>query len=101
MVKRPRILWIGVVEDEGWAALVALAGAVEAAVAPLGYPTEARPFHPHVTLARVDVGAQHAAPLPKGGGKRLATVEVGQVALMKSEPERGGSVYTAIKTVPL
>ncbi len=102
--RRPRVLWIGVAEDQGRAALVALAGQIEAAVAPLGYQPGERPFHPHLTLARVD--QPRALPrlaefLERGGGERLATVEVGQVALMKSEPNRGGSVYTAIETVPL
>lgn len=47
---RPRVLWAGVTGGE---ALRDLAARVESALAPLGFRPEARPFHPHVTLARV------------------------------------------------
>lgn len=45
-----RVIWTGVADPHG--RLVALRDAVEARVAPLGFPTEARPFSPHLTLAR-------------------------------------------------
>lgn len=99
--RRPRVLWIGVADDEGRAGLIALAGGIEAAVAPLGYPAEARPFHPHLTLARIDAGVIHELPLPGQREKRLATIEVNQVALMKSERKAGVSVYTSVAIVGL
>ncbi len=45
------VIWLGLGGDV--AALGELAGRVEAQVAPLGYPTETRPFFAHLTLARV------------------------------------------------
>lgn len=45
------VIWLGL--EGGVAALAELAQRVEAQVAPLGYPTEKRPFFPHLTLARV------------------------------------------------
>src|SRR5947208_2449976 len=46
---RPQVLWAGVTPDPG---LELLQHGVEQAFAPLGFPTEARAFRPHVTLGR-------------------------------------------------
>jgi len=48
---RPQTVWIGV--EEGREALAALAAAVEAACEAHGFAREARPFHAHLTLGRV------------------------------------------------
>ena len=50
---RPRILGLGFAPSADLQALEALAAAVEAAVRRSGAPPEDRPFHPHVTLARL------------------------------------------------
>ena len=49
--KKPRIVFLGV--SEGGPPMTQLAAAVEAHLAPLGFPTEPRAFTPHLTLARV------------------------------------------------
>ena len=46
-----RIVWAGIAV--GGESVAALATAIDAAVAPLGFPAEARPFHAHVTIGRV------------------------------------------------
>jgi 2'-5' RNA ligase len=46
----PRVIW-SAIEDP--APLAALAGEVEAALAPLGFAPETRPFRAHATVARV------------------------------------------------
>jgi 2'-5' RNA ligase len=48
---RPRVIWAGI--PEGVGALKVLAAALEAALEPLGFPPEGRPFRGHVTLGRV------------------------------------------------
>lgn len=55
--RRPSVWWIGVAPS---ASLHALRDDVEAAISPLGYPTESRPFSPHLTLGRT---ARDAAPV--------------------------------------
>jgi 2'-5' RNA ligase len=47
-----RVLWAGL-EGPGVPGLVALAGALQAALVPLGFAAEERPYSPHVTLGRV------------------------------------------------
>lgn len=51
-LRLPRVLWVGV--GQGRQRLVSLAEAVERESQALGFKSEERAFHPHVTLARID-----------------------------------------------
>jgi 2'-5' RNA ligase len=105
-IRKPRVVWAGV-EEEGARKLIALAAAVEAALNPLGFPKEARPFSPHLTLGRVRretpppdaarVGQAVAAqPMARWG-----TQAVSAIHLMKSDLQPGGSIYTTLHTANL
>lgn len=48
---RPRVVWLGCAEPV--APMIALADGIGRALEPVGFPREARPFHPHLTLARL------------------------------------------------
>lgn len=50
-LRRPQTIWAGVGGDT--AGLVRLQQSVAAALEPLGFPPETRPFHAHLTLGRV------------------------------------------------
>jgi 2'-5' RNA ligase len=50
-----RTLWLGI--ENGGRALGELSAAVTAAVVPLGWPADARPFSPHLTVARTDASS--------------------------------------------
>jgi 2'-5' RNA ligase len=50
-----RTLWLGI--TEGGDRLGELAAAVTAALVPLGWPAEQRPFSPHLTVARTDASS--------------------------------------------
>jgi len=52
---RPRVVWAGM--QRGAQETTALAGAVQAALTPLGIAADERPFRPHLTLARVKAPA--------------------------------------------
>jgi 2'-5' RNA ligase len=97
---RPRVLWAGVGEGAGEA--TALAGRVDAALAPLGFPRETRPFSAHVTLGRVrtpraDRGLAEA--LDRGSVFGRQPVE--RVSLMRSELSPRGARYTELAGCPL
>jgi 2'-5' RNA ligase len=103
-VRAPRVIWVGLT-GEG-PRLQALAAGVEATVAPLGFPTEARPFAPHLTLARVkergrDVGRALAGSRLLEQPHRVGVLPVTAIALMRSELKPSGSVYTELCHVPL
>jgi 2'-5' RNA ligase len=97
--RQPRVLWIGVEGDIG--GLTELQAAIEAAIAPLGFPTESRPFSPHLTLGRVrdDAGADVRQRLGVAvQSLRPATVlfTAEGVSLMRSELRPSGAVYTQL-----
>ena len=104
-LRKPRVVWAGV----GGATdnLFALRDSVEQTVAPLGYPTESRPFSAHITLARARQGTTLTALSAIGTeiGKleidTEATWRVEGISLMKSELKRSGAVYTRVFYVPL
>lgn len=96
----PRVLWLGFDGDTG--ALGALQQAVAGALAALGFPPEARPFFPHLTLARArgargdrDLAAARDALADFDGG----AVEVTGITLMQSELGRDGARHTPLARV--
>ena len=100
----PRVVWIDVAGDIG--ALTGLQANVEREIAPLGYPSESRPFSPHLTLARVppERAREVAAPLEDAIARATApsaTMKAEEVSLMKSDLKRGGAVYTQLFAAPL
>lgn len=98
--RRPRVIWVGLEEPTG--TLRRLRDAVEAHVAPLGYPTEKRTFSPHLTVGRVqrhaslsevrDIGQKVAASTTGLVGE----MEVASVCYIKSDLKPSGAVYTTL-----
>ncbi len=106
----PRVLWVGLTEGGSEPnqapALVQLASSIDQALATLGYPREARPFTPHLTLARIkegprEVGQALARSGVLSGRTMVGRLEVRRVALMKSELKPSGAVYTRLWEVSL
>jgi 2'-5' RNA ligase len=101
----PRVLWLGPSEDweKGAEAkrIAEIHGAIEQACEGLSFLREAKPFSPHLTLARIKAGErQVGAALAKGGVLErplsMGSLAVESVALMKSELKQTGSVYTKL-----
>ena len=92
--RRPRLVWAGVAPDP---ALELLQHRVEQVFAPLGFPTEARAFRPHVTLGRA--GREARQRDFTGLEDALATLAFAETAvvrdldLMQSTLQSGGAVY--------
>jgi 2'-5' RNA ligase len=91
---RPRVIWAGVEADPS---LELLQHRVEQEFAPLGFPSEGRPFRPHLTLGRA---AREARPRDFAGlAAALDRLQYGgsvlaeSVDLMQSVAQAGGSVY--------
>jgi 2'-5' RNA ligase len=99
-VRRARVLWLGTLE--GGEAAGSLAGAVASTLAPLGYESEARRFHPHLTLARLRAPGEVMAAVSALGDSPVGEpFTVGEVVLYESRLSAGGSTYTALERVPL
>ncbi|HEX8774228.1 MAG TPA: RNA 2',3'-cyclic phosphodiesterase [Pyrinomonadaceae bacterium] len=96
-----RVLWLGVADDSG--ALARLHRRLEEECEGMGFAREARPFHPHITLARLrrPAGAQRLAALHREKGFASSEVAVAHLVLMRSELGPGGSRYTVLSSHPL
>jgi RNA 2',3'-cyclic 3'-phosphodiesterase len=106
----PRVLWLGPSEDweKGPEArrIAEIHGAIEQACEGLSFLREAKPFSPHLTLARIKAGErQVGVALAKGGVLErpfsLGFLAVESVALMQSELKQTGSVFTRLWEVRL
>src|SRR5437764_911276 len=92
--RRPRVVWVGIAPEPG---LEFVDHRVEQEFAPLGFPTEARAFRPHVTLGRAARDARPAALT--GLEEALGRLEFAETALvsaldlMQSTLQSGGPVY--------
>ena len=95
---RPRVLWVGI--DDG-PELYALQHDIERRLEPAGFTPEARPFHPHVTVARTERGARTAdaaATASAAAGVPFdADVRIEAVELMESRLQRSGARYTTVR----
>jgi 2'-5' RNA ligase len=103
--RQPRVVWVGLHEPTG--VLADLQGAIESQVAPLGFPTEKRPFRPHLTLGRVQRRASKSEV--REIGEAVAASAIGEidemrvtvVTYIKSDLRPSGAVYTTLTEATL
>ena len=99
---RPRVLWVGL--DDPDQALGSLKARLTAALIPLGFSQEDRPFHPHLTLARAQNVGRSSQLLPilqAYQNRHFGEFTVTQLHLFQSELQRGGALYTILRSVIL
>lgn len=103
--QRPRVVWVGLKGD--LRALHKVRDAVETYITPLGFPTEDRPFRPHLTLGRVRQDARQQDVRRLGGiiadadFPDEAQWSPTQITLFRSELTPQGALYTALHHVTL
>ena len=96
--RRPRVFWAGV---EAGPQLAAFVAAIEMKLEPLGIPSEKRPFHPHLTLARFETpqGTQAlAAAVEALGAPEFGSENFREFHLYQSVLKRSGAEYTRLIT---
>jgi 2'-5' RNA ligase len=98
--QRPQVVWVGMGGEVD--KLVALQRDIEAALSPLGFAPESRPFRGHLTLGRL---RERALPRDKQSfGTWVQSVrfesklsfEVKALSLMKSQLTPSGAIYTQL-----
>jgi 2'-5' RNA ligase len=103
--RRVRVVWVGLTGETE--RLGQLQKRIDDVLTPLGFKAEARPFTPHLTLARVH---EQATPDERQAlGRRVGetasesggTFNVKAVHLMRSQLTRSGAIYTRISSVAL
>ncbi len=101
---QPQVIWLGV---KGSKPMVALHAQLETALARVGIEKEDRPFHPHLTLARVRQRTDRATAhqigetLTQFKVGSLGAFQVDQIQLIESQLTPQGPVYTTRSTAPL
>jgi RNA 2',3'-cyclic 3'-phosphodiesterase len=103
-LRAPRVLWMGLSGQTD--RLIRLAGSIDTALMPLGFPVEPKPYTPHLTLARVKeqsrtIGNALADSSMMRDVTSRGTLSVQVVALMKSELRPSGSMYSRLGAVAL
>jgi 2'-5' RNA ligase len=93
---QPRVLWIGIEDSSGHLAL--LHQTLDAGCAKAGFACEQRPFHPHLTIARLRQprGSRHLAELHKELGFEPETVFVSDLTVIRSELHSEGARHTIV-----
>jgi RNA 2',3'-cyclic 3'-phosphodiesterase len=93
-----RVLWIGIPDQRG--VLLRLQSQLEAECEKSGFVREDRPFHPHLTVARLrgPGGARALAQAHSELDFEPSEMEVSELTLFSSELSSKGSRYTVIST---
>jgi RNA 2',3'-cyclic 3'-phosphodiesterase len=93
---QPRVLWVGI--DDPTNDLNTLSRFLEDECAKAGFAREPRPYHPHLTVARLRQphGARRLAELHREIGFDPVPVNVREVCLIRSELRSERSRYTVI-----
>lgn len=100
-LEKPEIVWLGVGEPVG--RLLSLQKAILGEVRTLGFRTEARPFEPHATLARVKRKSPDLGPFLAKAAPGLPTPSkiADHLVLYQSHCLPEGVRYEVLKTYPL
>ena len=104
-MRRPRVLWVGIKGEVD--KLVSWQQRIDNGLVPLGFAKEARPFTPHLTLARLRENCSPGDRLHFGEMFAKAHIEVNynftvsSLNLMKSQLFPTGAVYSRLAEVKL
>lgn len=104
-LKRPRVLWVGIKGEVD--KLVSWQQRLDNGLVPLGFAKEARPFTPHLTLARLRDNCSPVDSLHLGETVANAQVKVNykftvtSLNLMRSQLLPTGAVYSRLAEVKL
>jgi RNA 2',3'-cyclic 3'-phosphodiesterase len=92
---KPSVLWLGVSEP-AQPSVIGLHKSIEDHCAGLGFEHDRRPFHPHLTIARLrsSNGARQLGDLHRQTDFETVSVKVEEVCLIRSELSSEGSRYT-------
>ncbi len=103
-IDRPRTLWMGIEDIDG--AFAAMQRSLDVALSEkLGFQPEKRDFKAHLTLGRAVEQARSDSALSDylaaNADTDYGSMEVDQVIVYSSFPERGKPTYTAMDTIDL
>ena len=95
---RAAVLWVGV--ERGIHRLTRVAEAAEEAVVAAGFGPEDRPFHPHLTIARIRP-PEHVGKLIEAVPPFTVEMRVAEVTLFESHLGGGPATYEPLERIEL
>jgi len=104
-MRRPRVVWVGIKGEID--KLIGWQQRLDDGLVPLGFAKEARPFTPHLTLARIRENCSREDNIRFGEMLGKAQVEVdykftvSSLNLMRSQLLPGGAVYSSLAEIKL
>lgn len=98
---QPKVLWLGINDPDS--SLQRLFTTLEDRCADAGFEREARPYHPHLTIARLRSthGSRPLATAHKQLPFSKSVFTAAEVVVFRSELHPQGSIHTAISRHPL
>lgn len=99
-LKRPRVIWVGVGKSPQ---LATLSRRVEEGFQAIGFPSEKRPWTPHLTLGRVkgDSSTRDLETKLARASFSPYTFVVEKLSIVKSILRPSGPIYTILREIPL
>lgn len=100
-LSRPRVLWLGIVNDDG--KLVTIQNDIENELASNGFPKEERPYRPHLTLGRMKTERRIEGldrTIEENKSFSAGDFEAKGLSLYRSDLQPGGPVYTRLGYFP-
>ena len=101
-MKSPRVIWMGLVN--GSQILISLQKEIETPLEKIGFQSEDRPFHPHLTLGRMKSSRGKddlVGRMEKHKEGEFGDFQVERVILFKSDLNPSGPIYTPLKEMKL
>ena len=101
-LRNPRVIWIGLVN--GKEILTSFQKQIETQLEKIGFQTENRPFHPHLTLGRMKSSRgreEMVGRMEKHREEEFGDFQVERVILFKSDLKPSGPVYTLLREIKL
>ena len=104
-IHKPRVVWVGI--EGSVNELVNLQKVIDSRLAKLGFPSEKRPFSPHITLARFHEKGDakdifdFADSVCKYKYEKRLRILVDKVSLMRSQLLPTGAIYTRLNELQL
>jgi 2'-5' RNA ligase len=90
----PRVIWVGI--SEGKEAVCQIARDLEASLKEIGFPKEARPFSPHLTLARIKFPKRVSLIASE---PEIRKMKASSIQLIQSTLTPKGATYQVLKEI--
>jgi 2'-5' RNA ligase len=101
-LKNPRIVWMGLVDEKE--ILTHFQKQLEEEFEKIGFESEERPFHPHLTLGRMRSSRgreELIGRVEKHKEEEFGELHIERVVLFKSDLRPTGPIYTPLKELRL